>query len=317
MKKESKTFPANFSGEFVDRPLLDRLNPFTPFHSKKFKPSEQAQLLIDKYEDTYGKKIHVLPTNESHMGSFSDQKTDPSAVGGYFISEGIGGSHDPFNRYVYLNPKGEKITVGLDKNTVYKPSRTFVLAHELGHAFDPDLKKSPYRGEIPSGIKRFAGGLIDFLTDDRTDLDKRTYTYGKVPQFKSRAEAYEFFGKEALDKFKTEINAQKAAKDFFEENKINDADASGYKGPLDAYPSTYLHGYDMGITDPNYAQGIGFNNPIIHEYANRSPDGSYGPGVRGLQKEIDADEDLKKVQKDLYDKARNYAKEKELYSGNR
>ena len=312
-----KTFPANFAGEFVDRPFFDRVNPFTPFHSKKFKPNEQGQLLIDKYEDKYGKKIHVLPTQKSGLGTYGNPESSSESTLGYFNSRGIGGSFDPFNRYVYLNPSANQIKNEKGEVIDTKPAGTFVLAHELGHAFDSNLRKNPYRGELPSGVKRFAGGLIDALTFNKTDLDKRSNYFGKEPNFKSRAEAYEYYGKEAMNKFKKEIDAQKAAKDFFDENKIDDATASGYKAPLDDYPATYLHGYDMGITDSNFAQGIGGLNPIIREYEEASPDGSYNPGVRAVQKSVDSDEDLKTAQNKLFEQARSYAKEKGLYSGSR
>jgi len=308
MKKESKTFPANFSGEFVDRPFLDRINPFTPFNKKKFVPSEQAKDLLKEYETKYGKKIRVLPTETSDFGG-----ADAGSYAGLFKPQAArGGSFDPFERYVYLNPTINKIRNEKGDVIDTKPAETFVLAHELGHAFDPNLRKTPYQGELPGGIKRVAGGLVDALTFNKTDLDKRNNYFGEVPQFKSRAEAYNFFAKEAMKKFTSEIDAQKAAKDFFDSRGIEDARASGYVEPLDAYPATYLEGYDLGIQNKNFAQGIGGLNPILGEYENRSPDGSYNAGVRALQKEIDADEDLKKAKQDLFNKARAYAEEKGL-----
>ena len=308
MKKESKTFPANFSGEFVDRPFLDRINPFTPFNKKKFVPSEQAKDLLKEYETKYGKKIRVLPTETSDLDG-----ADAESYGGYFKPQAArGGSFDPFERYVYLNPTANKIRDEKGDVIDTKPAETFVLAHELGHAFDPNLRKNPYRGKLPGGIKRLAGGLVDFLTIGKTDLDKRSNYFGEIPQFKSRADAYKFFGKEAMNRFTSEIDAQKAAKDFFDSRGIEDARASGYAEPLDAYPATYLQGYDLGIQNKNFAQGIGYLNPILGEYENRSPDGSYNAGVRALQKEIDADEDLKKAKQDLFSKARTYAEEKGL-----
>jgi len=313
MMRESKTFPANFSGEFVDRPFLDRLNPFTPFNKKKFVPSEQAKDLLKEYETKYGKKIRVLPTETSDFGG-----ADAGSYAGLFKPYAArGGSFDPFERYVYLNPTANEIRNEKEKVIDTKPAGTFVLAHEIGHAFDPNLKKSTYRGELPTGIKRLAGGLVDALTKDRTDLDKRTYLYDKLPNFSSRADAYNFLGKHAMQKFTSEMDAQKAAKDFFDSRGIEDANASGYAEPLDAYPSSYLTGYDMGITDPNYAQGIGRLNPIMGEYSAASPSGRFGPAVRAVQKDIDSDVEYQKAKINLFDRARNYAKNLGLYSGNR
>ena len=308
---KTKTFPANFSGEFVDRPLLDRLNPFTPFNKKKFVPSEQAQDLLNEYQTKYGKKIRVLPTQTSDLGG-----ADAGSYGGLFKPFAVrGGSFDPFERYVYLNPTYEKIRDEKGKVIDTKPARTFVLAHELGHAFDPNLKKSTYRGELPTGIKRIAGGIIDALTKDKTDFDKRTYLYDKLPNFNSRADAYNFFGKHAMEKFTSELDAQKAAKDFFDSRGIKDSSASGYMEPLDVYPASYLIGYDRGITDPNYAQGIGQLNPVIGEYRAASPSGRFGPAVRAVQKSVDSDVEYQKAKRNLLDRARNYAKNLGLYSG--
>ena len=309
---KTKTFPANFSGEFVDRPLLDRLNPFTPFNKKKFVPSEQAQDLLNEYQTKYRKKISVLPTRTSDLGG-----ADAGSYGGFFKPFAVrGGSFDPFERYVYLNPTYEKIRDEKGKVIDTKPARTFVLAHELGHAFDPNLRKNPYRGELPGGIKRLAGGIVDALTFGKTDLDKRNSYFGEIPQFKSRADAYNFFGKQAMKKFRSEMDAQKAAKDFFDSRGIEDSSASGYMEPLDAYPASYLTGYDMGITDPNFAQGIGMLNPVISEYGAASPSGRFGPAVRAVQKSVDSDVEYQKAKINLFDRARNYAKNLGLYSGN-
>ncbi len=42
-QRERNAIPA---GSFEDRPWLDRVNPFTPIHSKRFVPTPQAQKII-------------------------------------------------------------------------------------------------------------------------------------------------------------------------------------------------------------------------------------------------------------------------------
>ena len=41
--KESNIPETLSAGTFVDRPFLDRINPFTPFSAKKFVPNENAK----------------------------------------------------------------------------------------------------------------------------------------------------------------------------------------------------------------------------------------------------------------------------------
>ena len=52
------------AGYFEDRPWLDRINPFTPFHSKRFVPSPEAKLILDDFSNKYKKKVNVLPLPE-------------------------------------------------------------------------------------------------------------------------------------------------------------------------------------------------------------------------------------------------------------
>ena len=43
------------AGGFKKRSLLDRINPFTPFSSKKFVPSAKGQEFLDKFKKDTGK----------------------------------------------------------------------------------------------------------------------------------------------------------------------------------------------------------------------------------------------------------------------
>ena len=61
-----KPFEKYSAGTFVDRPFLDRINPFTPFSAKKFVPSENAKKLLDKYKKKYGQNLVVLPLDEKY-----------------------------------------------------------------------------------------------------------------------------------------------------------------------------------------------------------------------------------------------------------
>ena len=53
------------AGSFEDRPFLDRINPFTPIQSKRFVPSEEAQILLDNFKERTGKNVNVLPLREN------------------------------------------------------------------------------------------------------------------------------------------------------------------------------------------------------------------------------------------------------------
>jgi len=76
-------------------------------------PSAEAQKLLSLLKARYGRDIKVEPIANAE-----------ESVSGYFRVGGLGGSFDPNQRTVYLNPGSSDLGV---------------LAHELGHAFDPEL----------------------------------------------------------------------------------------------------------------------------------------------------------------------------------
>ena len=180
--KESNIPETLSAGTFVDRPFLDRINPFTPFSAKKFVPNENAKKLLDKYKKQYGKNLVVLPLDEKlkKEGSFLPGTLTADYRGGRFYDKDfVGGAGDPFKRYVYINP---------EKN------RLFDLSHEASHAFDPKMLVNPaYGKERPTGLLRVAGGFIDALTDNRTDFDRQNFASAK---------------KLNLDRYEKELNAQ-------------------------------------------------------------------------------------------------------------
>ena len=105
IEKYPETFAKEQSaGTFVDRSLLDRINPFTPF-KKKFVPNEKAKQLLDKYKKDYGQNLVVLPIS-AKFGDEKAKKMQSQGLKHYNPSDLIGGLSDRRNRYVYLNPEG-------------------------------------------------------------------------------------------------------------------------------------------------------------------------------------------------------------------
>lgn len=175
------------AGEFVDRPLLDRINPFTPFGSKKFVPSAHGQNLIDHYETTTGKNVRVLP-NQPHAIEFA-QTNYGFTPGGYFHGNSIiGGGRDPFGRDIYLREDNPRLWVG---------------AHELGHAFDPHIMHDPRRKPNRRGRRE------------------------QAPLPTTRAEAAEHWQAGPLTTYQSELVAQKAAKDYYDLAGLSDSLSEG------------------------------------------------------------------------------------------
>ena len=61
------------AGGFKKRSLLDRLNPFTPFSSKKFVPTAKGQEFLDKFKKDTGKNLVVLPIEQK---AIDEMKSD-------------------------------------------------------------------------------------------------------------------------------------------------------------------------------------------------------------------------------------------------
>ena len=92
------------AGGFKKRSLLDRINPFTPFSSKKFVPTAKGKEFLDKFKKDTGRNLVVLPMSQKDVDK-ANKAFGFTPSGLYKSYKGIGGSRDPFNRYVFLSEK--------------------------------------------------------------------------------------------------------------------------------------------------------------------------------------------------------------------
>ena len=183
---QDEDFRAIQAGGFKKRSLLDRLNPFTPFSSKKFVPTAKGQEFLDKFKKDTGKNLVVLPVEQKGLESIEKAfGFSPSSVGGYFTpGDIIGGSRDPFNRYVYLNPKDPSL---------------YTLAHEGGHAQDKNILYDPYQQE-------------------RRRVSRRGKHTRKFPS--SYEEFIQKDGRGTMNTFGTELTAEQYARDYFQDKNL-------------------------------------------------------------------------------------------------
>ena len=171
------------AGGFEKRSLLDRINPFTPFSSKKFVPTAKGQEFLDKFKKDTGRNLVVLPMSQKDVDK-ANKDFGFTPLGLYKSDKGIGGSRDPFNRYVFLDKKDPSL---------------YTLAHEGGHAQDKNLihGNDPYR------------------------MDKRReYRTGKSQIPKGFVNQFDYFGKGAQNTVDKEITAEKYATDYFKDKGL-------------------------------------------------------------------------------------------------
>ena len=259
--QEAPGNPFISAGEFVDRPFLDRINPFTPFGSKKFVPSAHGQNLIDHYEKTTGKNVRVLPNEQSAIDYA--EKTYGFPPGGYFTpGSTIGGGRDPFGRDIYLSRENPHL---------------WTAAHELGHAFDPEIMSTPFK-TIDNPNSNFTGGYIP------------RKEYLKVPQ--TRAEALEQYQTGPLDIYKKELVAEKAAKDYYDQTNLSDAHSEG--SPIN-YPMSYINKH---IDDIGYH---GLHNKIFTSQEEADI------WLKEYEQELLSDKDYQKAKGNLFLKAAEMA----------
>ena len=216
------------AGEFVDRPLLDRINPFTPFGSKKFIPSAHGQNLIDHYEKTTGKNVRVLP-NETAATDYA-QKNYGFTPGGYFTPDSmIGGGRDPFGRDIYLSRENPSL---------------WAASHELGHAFDPEIMSTPFKKPTGNPNSNFTGGFLP--------------REGNYSSPTTRAEAVEQWQAEPLSTYQKELVAEKAAKDYYNLAGLSDSES---EGSLINYPMSYVKNLLRGVASPPPGHFDGYQGP--------------------------------------------------------
>ena len=111
-------------------PGFGAFNPETKLYD--FTPEGQKFKEYFK-EKTGGLDLNIFPSDPS-------EKRPGGPPAGYFINRGPGGSTDPVNRNVYMNPDNQR--------------DFFVAAHEAGHAKDPflakDIKHFPTKENSPA-----------------------------------------------------------------------------------------------------------------------------------------------------------------------
>ena len=171
------------AGGFKKRSLLDRINPFTPFSSKKFVPTAKGQEFLDKFKKDTGRNLVVLPMSQKDVDK-ANKAFGFTPSGLYKSYKGIGGSRDPFNRYVFLDEKDPSL---------------YTLAHEGGHAQDKNLiyGNDPYR--------------MDRRRESKTSKSQ-------IP--KGFLNRFNYFGKGAQNTVDREITAEKYASDYFKDKGL-------------------------------------------------------------------------------------------------
>ena len=261
---QDEDFRSIQAGGFKKRSLLDRLNPFTPFSSKKFVPTAKGQEFLDKFKKDTGKNLVVLPTEQEAQDQI--QKAYGFTAAGYFNpSNIIGGSRDPFNRYAYIDPKNPSL---------------YTLVHEGGHAQDKNLLYDPYQRE-------------------RRILSRRGQHTKKFPS--SYEEFIQKDGRGTMNTFGTELTAEQYARDYFQDKNLqkpseamvlNYEIAKGEPFPYDKYKKFNIEAFP---TD--------YPMSFLRDYLRKKDDfynvkdrGETAAGIRGRQKFYDdyLDSDFRK-----------------------
>lgn len=162
-------YPGRSSGDYSAGGSLGRFG-----ENSIFEPSPTGQRLIDYYKQKYKKDIDVKPFAEAPDPAIREGQI-PWARGVFYGNNPLGGgSSDPQRRAVYVNPTEQN-------------SGLFVVAHELGHAFDPELA-SRYQSYKSAGPAR--GETLTKSYEGRNPtVFLKTYMTGPEVKLKSETEA--------------------------------------------------------------------------------------------------------------------------------
>tara|TARA_R100001082_G_scaffold46451_1_gene24770 strand:- start:220 stop:1113 length:894 start_codon:yes stop_codon:yes gene_type:complete len=261
------------AGYFEDRPWIDRLNPLTPFHSKRFVPSPEAKKILDDFSKETGKKVNVfpLPHEREELGPI-----DENTLGLYVSDDYRGGSLDPFSRNVYLSEKFNK--PGL-----------FTLAHELGHARDRSMWKTP--------LQRFARAVGFDTNNNLRDADFST-------PGNWRSAVHQVQSPQILEIFKDEIEAEDYAKKVY--NKYGLSDETSRTNLFD-YPASYISNFHNSFVTPADARNefkTGVDDGTFNNYDFTAENNKR---LLDIGFEVAADENYQKDKRNLIKKALEYA----------
>lgn len=223
------------AGSWEKNPWWQRINPLTPSGPTRFVPSEAGEKILNEFKNRYGKTIHVVPNKPGAIGNLFGGE-EPA---GYFSSGGTGflseltkkrggligevgsalggGSNDPLKR-----------TVHLEENPT-----AFTLAHELGHAFDPNLTSN-----WKDAIKQYKSAY-----EPKNWINPSTFL--------------QRFIKPSQASFESEILAQKEAAKSFEKHGLKDEES---QQDLGQYPYSYIQQglgrVEEQLTQPNVPQDL-------------------------------------------------------------
>lgn len=162
-------YPGRSVGDYTAGGSLGRFG-----ENSVFEPSPAGQRLIDYYKQKYGKNIDVESFAEAPDPALREGRA-PWARGVFYSDNQLGGgSSDPTRRAVYVNPDN-------------RDGGLFVVAHELGHAFDPELA-SRYESYKAAGPARGQALTKSYEGKNPTAFLK-AYMTGPETKLKSETEA--------------------------------------------------------------------------------------------------------------------------------
>lgn len=157
-----------------------------------FIPSEEAQNIVDEFRKR-GLALEIRPNEEG---------TPDNAAGYYIAGAEEGGHSDPNKRIIYLSEDNPSL---------------FTLAHEAGHALDPNLLNE--HNATIQGYDKREEILSPYYNQPSVFLDKYLSTQGPKA------------------KFRGELEAQRAGKAYYDSRNIKDARS---EEDLAAYPFQYV-----------------------------------------------------------------------------